>query len=119
MSALLHAANTVNWPGRRIAQEAHKHGVPVAYTSIAKYLRSVPQTPSESVLEAFSVALKIPMVQLLEAAGIPPGELEPFVLPERANRLTVRQREVILHMVRVLLNEDDEPASGATSERSR
>lgn len=32
------------------------------------------------------------------------------MLPERANRLTVRQREVILHVVRVLLN-DEETAS--------
>lgn len=116
MSALLHDSNTENWSGRRIAQEAHRHGVEVAYTSIAKYLRSVPQTPSESVLEAFSVALKIPMVQLREAAGIPPGELEPFVLPERANRLTLRQREVILHMVRVLLNEEESPSATTDQE---
>lgn len=47
------------------------------------------------------------MVQLREAAGIPVGELGPFVLPERANRLTARQREVILHMVRVLLNDEE------------
>ncbi len=57
------------------------------------------------------------MAQLREAAGIPVGELEPFVLPERANRLTVRQREVILHMVRVLLNDEDAPA-GATTEHN-
>lgn len=107
LSALLHDSNTENWSGGRIAQEARKRGVAVAYTSIAKYLRSAPQSPSESVLEAFSVALKIPMVQLREAAGIPVGELEPFVLPERANRLTARQREVILHMVRVLLNDEE------------
>lgn len=47
------------------------------------------------------------MVLLRQAAGLPSGELEPFVLPERANRLNVRQREVILHMVRVLLNDEE------------
>ena len=49
------------------------------------------------------------MVQLREAAGLPSGELEPFVLPERTNRLTSRQREVILHMIRVLLNVEETP----------
>jgi|SRR5687768_16021327 transcriptional regulator with XRE-family HTH domain len=107
LSGLLRDSNAENWSARRIAQEAHKHGIAVSYTSIAKYLRNVPQSPSESVLEAFSVALRIPMVQLREAAGLPGGELEPFVLPERANRLTSRQREVILHMVRVLLNDEE------------
>jgi hypothetical protein len=58
------------------------------------------------VLEAFSAALKILMVQLRQAAGRPSGELETFVMPERTNRHTSRQGEVILHMVRVLLNDD-------------
>lgn len=57
------------------------------------------------MLKAFSVALKIPMSALREAAGAPSGELDPFILPERANQLNARQRELILHTIRVLLNE--------------
>ncbi|KRF05594.1 hypothetical protein ASH00_09000 [Arthrobacter sp. Soil782] len=78
----------------------------VSNTSISKYLRAVPEEPSEKILQAFSVALGIPMTKLRAAAGLPTGELEPFVLPESANRLNTRQRELVLHTIRVLLAED-------------
>ncbi len=45
------------------------------------------------------------MNALREVAGAPFGELEPFVLPEWANRLNARQRELVLHAIRVLLND--------------
>lgn len=45
----------------------------------------------------------IPMTRLREAAGVRAGEPKPFILPENANRLTARQRELILHTIRVLL----------------
>lgn len=105
LSDLLNDRNTEQLSARRIQAIAESFGVVVANTSISKYLRGEPESPSESVLEAFSVALKIPMNALREAAGSPSGELEPFVLPERANRLNARQRELVLHTVRVLLNE--------------
>jgi hypothetical protein len=54
---------------------------------------------------AFSLALGVPVKTLREAAGLPQGEPEPFVLPESANRLNARQRELVLHTVRVLLGE--------------
>ncbi|NOJ61024.1 hypothetical protein [Arthrobacter sp. 260] len=44
------------------------------------------------------------MPRLREAAGMPAGEPEPFV-PESANRLNARQRDLVLHTIRVLLNE--------------
>ncbi len=105
LSNLLNDCNTENLSARRIRVIAGSSGVVVANTSISKYLRGEPESPSESVLEAFCLALKIPMNTLREAAGTPSGELEPFVLPGRANRLNARQRELILHTVRVLLNE--------------
>lgn len=105
LSDLLNDSNTEQLSARRITAIAESHGVKVAHTSISKYLRGEPETPSETVLEAFSVALAIPMAKLRTTAGLPPGELEPFVLPERANRLNARQRELVLHTIRVLLNE--------------
>jgi transcriptional regulator with XRE-family HTH domain len=109
LSDLLNDANTNNLSARRIHAIADARGVSVANTSILKYLRGEPELPSETVLQAFSVALDIPMDALMEAAGSPAGELEPFVLPERANRHNAWQRELVLHTIRVLLNEPDSP----------
>ncbi len=91
LSDLLNDSNTGRLSARRIQALAEVHGVKVAHASISKYLRGEPETPSETILHAFSVALNIPMTKLREAAGVPAGEPEPFVLPESANRLTARQ----------------------------
>lgn len=106
LSDLLNDSNTDHLSARRITEIASTKGVTVSNTSISKYLRAVPEEPSEKILKAFSLALNIPMIKLREAAGLPTGELQPFVLPESANRLNARQRELILHTIRVLLNED-------------
>lgn len=105
LSDLLNDSNVEQLSARRIAAVAESRGISVANTSISKYLRGEPESPSESVLKAFSLALDIPMDTLREAAGAPASELEPFVLPESANRLNARQRELVLHTIRVLLNE--------------
>lgn len=57
------------------------------------------------MLTAFSLALGVPSTTLREAPGLPPGESDPFVLPESVKRLNSRQRELVLHTVRVLLDE--------------
>jgi transcriptional regulator with XRE-family HTH domain len=106
LSDLLNNSNTGQLSARRIQAIAEARGVKVTNTSISKYLRGEPETPSEKILRAFSVALNIPMARLREAAGVSAGEPEPFVLPESANRLTARQRELFLHTIRVLLNEE-------------
>ncbi|WP_323958876.1 hypothetical protein GC088_09975 [Arthrobacter sp. JZ12] len=106
LSDLLNDSNTEQLSARRITAIAAAKGIEVSNTSISKYLRAVPEEPSEKILKAFSIALDIPMTKLREAAGLPAGEMEPFVLPESANRLNTRQRELVLHTVRVLLNEE-------------
>lgn len=106
LSDFLTDSNVEQLSARRITEIAASKGVNVANTSISKYLRGVPEKPSEKILSAFSVALNLPIVELREAAGLPVGELEPFVLPESANRLDARQRELVLHTIRVLLAED-------------
>ncbi|MGW6174356.1 hypothetical protein ACWF5H_12750 [Arthrobacter sp. NPDC055138] len=103
LAALLQDANTECWSSRRIALEAEKRGITVSYTAVDKYLRTPPVTPSETVLKAFSAVFEVPMTALRKAAAVSPGETEPFILPERANRHTQPQREAVLHMIRVLL----------------
>ena len=105
LSDLLNDSNTEQLSARRMQAIAEAKGVRVSNTSLSKYLRGEPETPNESVLQAFSLALGVRVEVLREAAGVPTGEPEPFVLPESANRLNARQRELVLHTVRVLLNE--------------
>lgn len=45
-------------------------------------------------------------VNLRQAAEPEAGGLGPFVLPESADGLKTRERELVLHMIRVLLDED-------------
>lgn len=60
----------------------------------------------DSNLQALAEYLGIPINQMREAAAVPPGETEPFKLPAEADRLDDEQREVIRHMVKVLLRSD-------------
>ena len=55
LSGLLQDSNTENWSARRIAQEAHKRGIAVSYTSIAKYLRNVPLPPPSPCWKPFQL----------------------------------------------------------------
>ncbi|WP_026535755.1 hypothetical protein [Arthrobacter sp. H14] len=106
LSKLLHEANSEGWSARRITAEAEKRGHPVANTSVSKYLRGEPEKSSENVLAALGAALGIPLPKLRAAAGLPSGELEDFVLPPEANRLSRKQRDVVLNLVQVFLDED-------------
>ncbi|WP_157359078.1 hypothetical protein [Arthrobacter sp. Soil782] len=45
-------------------------------------------------------------MNLRQAAEPEAGGLGPFVLPESADGLKTRERELVLHMIRVLLDED-------------
>lgn len=76
---------------------------------------SHPQKVQERKLRALTDYLGIPLEDARAAAGVPVGETEPFKLPAEADRLDSEQREVIRHMVRVLLRDetgrqDDEEA---------
>ncbi len=77
LSDLLNDSNTEQLSARRIQAMAEAKGVKVSNTSISKYLRGEP----EAILQAFSVVLELPMETLREAAGVPTGEPNPFVLP--------------------------------------
>lgn len=77
---------------------------------------SHPQKIQERKLRAFADYLGIPMEDARAAAGVPVGETEPFKLPAEADRLDSEQREVIRHMIRVLLRDDIERQSNEHTE---
>jgi transcriptional regulator with XRE-family HTH domain len=60
LSDFLNDSNTEQLSARGITAIIEAHGVKVSNTSISKYLRGEPESPSETVLETFSVALNTP-----------------------------------------------------------
>jgi transcriptional regulator with XRE-family HTH domain len=58
---------------------------------------------SDRILEGLHLALDIPIRKLRAAAGLANPTARPFVLPDRANRLTQRERKLVLELVEVLL----------------
>lgn len=66
--------------------------------------------PSETTLAKIADAVGGSLAQMRLLNGRPAGEPEPFVLPPEANQLTQRERQVVLAMVRALLQASDRGA---------
>ena len=75
--------------------------------------------PSETTIEKIAAAIggSVPQMRLL--AGRPPGELEPFVLPPEANRLGMREREVVRSMIQALLDAAERSTGPSVSDPTR
>jgi Predicted transcriptional regulators len=83
----------------------------VSPETVRQILIGSKRTPSERTLEKIAKAIGGSLPQMRLLAGEPAGEPEPFVLPPEANRLTLRQRQVVLSMISALLNTPD-PSEG-------
>lgn len=80
----------------------------VSPETVRQILRGSERTPSERTLERIADVIGGSLPRMRRLAGLPAGELEPFVLPPEANRLTARQRQVVLSMISALLNTPDQ-----------
>lgn len=58
--------------------------------------------PADTTLRRLADTLGVPVGALRRAAGRPPGESTPFVLPSEAHQLDHRQRQVVVEMIRAL-----------------
>lgn len=67
---------------------------------------------SERTMQAVADALRLPATTIREWAATARGEEKPFELPPEANRLTRRERDAILAVVRAMLD----PGEEATAE---
>lgn len=83
--------------------------VDVAVETARRMLQGT-RVPDEDTLQRVADKLPASLRELRWLAGLPVGELEPFVLPPEANQLNRMQREVVLTVVRGLLH-------SSTSER--
>lgn len=107
LSELLNQANRNNWSSRDIEREAQKRGHAITFSTISKYLNGKHGEPTHKVLHALSDTLGVDVNELRGAAGLPAAG-ESFVLPVEASRLTAEQRNAVLHVVRVMLNDNQQ-----------
>jgi hypothetical protein len=68
---------------------------------------------SEATLQKLADGLGLPVQALRAAAGRPSGERRPFVLPPEAQQLDQHQREVVLAMIRALLQASGRSPNGS------
>lgn len=100
LSDLLLSRLPEGWTWRQAAREAEKRGIQLSTATVTAYLGDRHGRPSEQILAAFSELLDIPMSDLRRAAGVAPGENEPYQPPAEASRLTQRQRAALDELIR-------------------
>lgn len=86
-------------------------------TSTASALIYGRKASSERTMQVVADSLRLPVTTIREWASVARGEREPFVLPAEANRLTQKDREAVLAVVRQLAaahaqNEPEPPDPG-------
>ena len=83
----------------------------LSHSQIARILRSQSAHCQPDTLRALSDALNIPITKLRKANGHQARVPTPFVLPERANELSIAERRVIVNMIGALLAAHDSHAT--------
>lgn len=71
---------------------------------------------SERTMQTVADSLRLPVTTIREWASAARGEREPFVLPAEANRLTRKDREAVLAVVRQLAAARADARTAATPE---
>jgi hypothetical protein len=102
--------------GRELARltegPARRRGVkPVTSANASTYIKGAHGKPSERTLDLLADALALPSWKLRKAAGLAPGEPEPYRPPPEANRLNRRQRQAVNAIIHLLA--ESRPADGS------
>lgn len=113
LSELLNQANRNKWSSRDIEREAQKRGHAITFSTISKYLSGKHGEPTHKVLYALADTLGVDVNELRGAAGLPAAG-DSFILPAEASRLNAEQRNAILHVVRVMLNDNQQQSEQPT-----
>lgn len=92
---------------RQVAEKAAAQGVAVSSSTLHAVESGQRVDVSDRVLAGIAAGLGCPEAEVRRAAGRPASR-RPFVLPERAELLTARERRLILGMVDALLDARDD-----------
>ena len=102
--------------GRALARRAAELGHDVSHTTLNKILTGRGENQSALTLDAVAALAEVPRARAHLAAGRPaPGKPFADELPPEVDRLTRRQRDVVLAVIRTLL----EPEAGSGREKGK
>ncbi len=102
LSEAVRAANPNGLSYRDIATEARKRGIEVGHATIGRVFNGRHGNVEDKTLQAIAAALPdADLDELRTLAGLPP-QLGPYTPPKEADRLTVRQRELINELIQQL-----------------
>lgn len=75
----------------------------ISPSNLNRYANGTASNPSSSTLLGIAIATGCPLDVVRAAAGVPvtPG---PFALPDRAHRLTVRERQAVITVIDAMLD---------------
>lgn len=82
---------------------ARESGDLFTYNTAAKILNGSHGAPSEPVIQGLALVLRSDLGLIRQLAGLAPHSLGPFVLPDRAARLSRRQRDAVIELIDVIL----------------
>lgn len=88
--------------GLSYRQAAERSQGLISHSRLAAIENGEDRGVSDALLRGISTALDLPISRVRKAAGAPPTD-RPFTLPARANRLTPRERRLVLNLVDTLL----------------
>lgn len=89
--------------GVSLREVADASGGLVSKTHVSAVERDELHVPSDRVLRGLALALDLPVETVFSAAGRSAKVLPPFKVPDRAQRLNVRERRLVLELIDTLL----------------
>lgn len=81
----------------------------VSKTNVGAIERGDYQVTGDRVLRGLALALELSVDEVTAAAGRQWRRLQPFTLPEKADRLNARERKLVLSLIDTLLAAHDRP----------
>lgn len=104
---------------RAVVSAAEKGGYRLSIGSVSKYTKgSTGTVPDEATLAALSYALRVPLDEARELAGLPVEQTE-FIPHPSASRLTPRQRDAVNEIIRLLAESEQKAGDGDVRDDSR
>lgn len=95
-----------------IAERATRAGHPIDRSVVFRALNGEhAKQPRESTLQALAAGFNIPVQELRELAGRPPGEPEPWTPPAVSASLTRDQRAALDALIKAIVHTDANPAA--------
>lgn len=118
LSKILQKNNSQNLSTRQIAERATANGYPMSHATVSRYMSGKHPLPANrDVLRGLGVALGVGLGKLEDAANLPNSRSR-FELPEKADTLSDPERQAILNLIDVMVQNKGTSSESFHPERS-